>query len=168
MATVSGYLLRREWSILSHSWVLDQCLDQRRVPSRHLPQTTKRGDNPRLETLMKTRQAGEKRTRSGTDDHRGRSHQVPESRLGKCVQPRTHGRSSAGKCNAGGRRASVGRHSSCSNVRRKSQVHDNNRFTRRFRDCARPAGRFYNNHRYGEVAGRATGRLFCLGRVARF
>jgi len=55
MATVSGYLLRREWSILSHSWVLDQCLDPRRVPSRHLPQTTIRGDNPRLETLMKTR-----------------------------------------------------------------------------------------------------------------
>jgi hypothetical protein len=65
-------------------------------------------------------------------------------------------------------RASVGRDSSCSNVRRKSQVHDNNRCTRRFCDCARPAGHFYNNHRYGEVAGRATSRLFRLGSVARF
>ena len=38
----SGYLLRREWSILSHRWVLHQCLVPRRVPSRHLRQTTKR------------------------------------------------------------------------------------------------------------------------------
>jgi hypothetical protein len=41
-------------------------------------------------------------------------------------------------------------------------------FTRRFCDCACPAGHFYNNHRYLEVAGQATSRLFRLGTVARF
>jgi len=161
-----------------------------RTASAASPVTTndEKEDNPRVEMLMKTRlllllvgffalesaclapgfQAGAKRAQSGTDDHRGRSHQVPESRLGKCVQPRTHRRSPSGKCDSGGRRAPVGRDSSYSNVRRKSQVHDNHRFPRRFCDCARPAGHFYNNHRYGEVAGRATSRLFRLGSVARF